>query len=300
MVAGLGEPKQRRRTRRNGCGEAMIRLCWSAMRLIMVVALAGLSVGAYAQDDGHSDAARASLVQGVDAFKAGQYDDAVRDFQAAVDTEPEWRTARLYLATALSYEVVPNLDTPENVATANRALDQFDVILASDPQNLAALRQVAAIERNIKRYDEAMTTERKIIAIDPKDAEAHYTVGVIEWTQAYKFTVETLAKESLRDDGNGNVKLNAAGCAALVANNSAVVNDAIAELTRAVELRPNYHEAMQYLNLTYRQKANLDCGNAEQRGKDLAAASDWTQRAIEARRASEQQKMQQLGNGPMQ
>jgi hypothetical protein len=266
------------------------------MRLLIVVAVVALSFGARAQEQVHSDAARESLVQGVEAFKAGHYDEAVRDFQAAVDAEPEWRPARLYLATALSYQVVPNLETPENLATANRALDQFNVILASDPESLDALRQVASIQRNIKRFENAVATERRIIAIDPKDAEAHYTIGVIEWTKVYLFTIATLGDELLQDDGNGNVKLSAAGCGSLVANNAALVDDAIAELTRAVEVRATYDDAMQYLNLAYRQKASLDCGNADERGKDLATANEWVHRAMGARLANEQEKRQKLGS----
>lgn len=274
----------------------MVAVWWAAMRMFVVLALMACSWGVRAQEV-HSEAARESLVHGVEAFKAGHYDEAVRDFQAAVDVEPEWKTARLYLATALSYQVVPNLDTPGNMAIANRALDQFNVILASDPRSLDALRQVASIQRNIKRFDDSLETERKIIAIDPQDAEAHYTIGVIEWTEAYKFAVETLAKESLQDDGKGNAKLSAAGCTSLVANNAALVEDAISELTRAVEIRPTYDDAMQYLNLSYRRKADLDCGNPQEREKDLATANEWVQKAIAARKANEQEKMKQAATG---
>ena len=127
-------------------------------------------------------------------------------------TPNPWRTARVYLATALSYQVVPNLETPENLAIANRALDQFNQLLASDPKDLASLRQVASIQRNVKRFDDALATYRKIISLDPNDAESDYTIGVIEWTDAYLFAVQTLAEESLQDDGEGNARMNAASC----------------------------------------------------------------------------------------
>jgi hypothetical protein len=71
------------------------------------------------------------------------------------------------------------------------------------------------------------------------------------------------------------------------------VNDGIAELTRAVEIRPTYDDAMSYLNLMYRRRADLDCHDPAQREKDLGTANEWVRRAIEARRANEQQKMQQ-------
>lgn len=257
----------------------------------------GLSVRA--QEIAPFDAAREDLVQGVSAFKAGHYDEATRDFQAAVDLEPNSQTARMYLGTALSYRVIPNLDTPENVAIAEQALDQFNHVIASDPENLTALRQVAAIQRNIKRFDDALATERRIIGIDPNDAEAHYTIAVIEWTTAYKFAVEALGEESLQDDGKGNARMSAATCTSIVANNTVLVEDAITELKRAIEISPTYDNAMQYLNLAYRRRADFDCNDPVQRQKDLDTANEWVRRAIEARKANEQQKMQQAGSSPV-
>jgi len=264
------------------------------MRLTVLLALLALTLPAIAQETTHSRPASDALVAGVAAFKAGHYDEATRDFQAAVDAEPTWHTARLYLGTALSYQVIPNLDTPENIAVANRALDQFNQLLASEPQDLNVLRQIAAIQRNIKRLDEAVDTERKILALDPTDAEAHYTIGAIDWTRAYKFTVATLANDSLADDGVGNTRMSAATCSALISQNTPVVEDGIAELTRAVELRPGYDDAMQYLNLTYRLRASLDCRDPAQRKQDLATAGDWVRRATDARRANEAQREQQV------
>src|ERR1700728_2748900 len=59
--------------------------------------------------------ARDQLVKGVNAFKAGKYEEAVNHFQTSVDLDPSYATARLDLAAAYSYEVVPNLDTPDNL-----------------------------------------------------------------------------------------------------------------------------------------------------------------------------------------
>lgn len=263
------------------------------MRLPIVLTLLGLAASACAQDNPHTAAATAALVSGVDAFKTGHYEEATADFQAAVDAEPAWRTARVYLGTALTYQVVPNLDTRENLAVANQALDQFNQLLASNPQDLDVLRQVAAIQRNVKRFDDALATYRKIILVDPKDAEAHYAIGVIEWTDAYKFAVQTLADESLQDDGNGNARMSSTSCSTLISHNTPLVNDGIAELTRAVEIRPTYDDAMQYLDLMYRRRADFDCTNAALRKQDLETANEWVQRAAEARRINEPTKSQQ-------
>ena len=241
--------------------------------------------------------ARDQLVKGVQAFKAGHYEEAVGHFQNSIALDPNYESARLYLATAYSYQVVPNLDTPENLATAKKAMDGFNEVLAKNPNDLDALKQIASIQRNIKHFDEAKATEQKIISLDPKDAEANYTIGVIDWTQAYKNAVQILGEQGLQDDGNGNVKMNKATCAKLKATNQPLVDEAMKYLNAAVEINPNYDDAMQYLNLNYRRKADLECPNDAARKDDLAQADQWVQKAIGARKANEAAKEKKAAGG---
>jgi len=95
--------------------------------------------------------ARDQLVKGVAAFKGGRYEEAVNHFQTSIELDPNYPTARLYLATAYSYQVVPNLDSPDNLKIAQKAMDGFNAVLADNPNDLGALRQIASIHRNIKQ-----------------------------------------------------------------------------------------------------------------------------------------------------
>ena len=241
--------------------------------------------------------ARDQLVKGVQAFKGGRYEEAVNHFQNSINLDPNYASARLYLATAYSYQVVPNLDTPDNLKTAQKALDGFNSVLAENPNDVGALKQVASIHRNIKQFDRAKADELKIIAADPNDAEANYTIGVIDWTQAYKNATTILAAGGLTDDGSGNPKKSKDVCAKLQTANSQLVSDGMKYLNRAVEINPNYDDAMQYLNLNYRRKADLECGNDEARKADLAQADQWVQKAQGARKANEAAKEKKLGGG---
>jgi tetratricopeptide (TPR) repeat protein len=192
---------------------------------------------------------------------------------------------------------VPNDDTPANLKIAQKAMDGFNDVLAKDPNDLGALRQIASIERNIKKFDEAKATELKIIGLDAQDAEANYTVGVIDWTRAYKNATTILAAAGMQDDGDGNVKKSKDVCTKLVTANTDLVNEAMQYLNKAVEINPNYDDAMSYLNLTYRRKADLECGNDAARKDDLSKADAWVQRATGARKANEAAKEKKLGGG---
>jgi tetratricopeptide (TPR) repeat protein len=241
--------------------------------------------------------ARDRLVKGVQAFKAGKYEEATDRFQESINLDPSYPAARLYLATAYSYQVVPNLDTPDNLKIAQKALDGFNSVLAENPNDLDALRQVASIHRNIKQYDQAKADELKIISLKSDDADANYTIGVIDWTEAYKHATDILGSAGLQDDGEGNVKKSKDVCAKLVTANTDLVNEALKYLQQAVNINPTYDDAMQYLNLTYRRKADLECGNDAARKADLAQADMWVQKASGARKANEAVKEKKASGG---
>ena len=242
--------------------------------------------------------ARDQLNKGIAAFKNAKYEEAVNHFQTSIELDPEYEQAKLYLATAYSYQVVPNLDTPENLSTAQKAIDGFQAVLNKDPNDLTALKQIASIKRNIKKLDEAKDYEKKVIALAPNDPEAYYTIGSIDWTtEHYKNTVPILAADGLTDDGNGNAKKSKGACAKLQAANTDLVNEGLQYLNKAVELNPNYDDAMAYLQLTYRSKANLECGDDAARKADLAKADEWIQKAMGARKANELEKEKKNSGG---
>jgi tetratricopeptide (TPR) repeat protein len=241
--------------------------------------------------------ARDQLNKGIQAFKNARYEEAVNHFQTSIELDPNYEQAKLYLATAYSYQVVPNLDTPENLKIAQKAIDGFQAVLAKDPNDLTALKQIASIDRNIKKLDEAKEYEKKVIAIAPGDAEAYYTIGVVNWMQAYKNAITILAADGLTDDGNGNVKKSKGACLKLQEANSALIAEGLQFLQKAIEINPNYDDAMQYLNLTLRRRADLACGDDAARKADLAKADEWSQRAMGARKENERKKEQKNAGG---
>ncbi|WP_263382956.1 tetratricopeptide repeat protein [Granulicella arctica] len=240
---------------------------------------------------------RDQLNKGVQAFKNARYEEAVDHFQTAISLDPESEDAKLYLATAYSYQVVPNLDTPENLKLAQKALDGFNTVLAKDPNDLTALKQIASIDRNIKKFDQAKEYEKKVISIAPNDPEAYYTVGFVNWVLAYKNATTILAADGLTDAGDGNPKKSKGACQKLQAANTQLVNEGIQYLTKAVELNPTYDDAMSYLQLTYRRKADLECGDEAARKADMALVDQWIQKGMGARKANEEKKEKKNAGG---
>jgi tetratricopeptide (TPR) repeat protein len=253
----------------------------------LAVALAGLVISMSGCDKLR---ARDQLNKGVEAYKAQQYERAIDCFQKATQLDPKLPMAKSYLATALAQNVVPGLDTPDNLKTAKQAISIFQEVLDKDPSDVNSLKQIAGIYFSIKRFDDAKAWQKKVLAVDPKDAEAAYTVGVIDWTLAHQNTLKALATANMNDDGEGNPKAPKQVMEPLKAQNGPLVDEALEYLNQAVANRPNYDDAMVYLNLIYRCKADLDYGDEAARKADVATAADWTQKAMGTRKANEEKK----------
>ncbi len=235
--------------------------------------------------------ARDQLNKGVAAYKAAKYEEAISHFQQAINHDPTLPTAKVYLATALTQNVVPGLTTPENLKTAQQAIDMFQQVLTEHPDDVNSLKGVAGLYYEIKKLPEAKQWQMKVLAIDPKDPEAAYTVGVIDWTTSHENLLKVLSPLGATDDGAGNAKvLVKKSCEEIQKQNAPLVEEGLKYLNMAVENRPSYDDAMQYLNLIYRKKADVDCGNSAARDEDVAKAKEWTQKAMGTRKENEAKK----------
>jgi len=255
--------------------------------MVLTVAMAGMMLS---MSGCNRLAARDQLNKGVAAYKNARYEEAIGHFQKATQLDPNLPMAKSYLATALAQNVVPGLDTADNMKTAQQAIDIFQEVLAKDPSDVNSLKQIAGIYYNIKKLDEAKSWQKKVLAVDPKDPEAAYTIGSIDWTLAHENTLKALEPAGVTDDGEGNVKAPKKVMEPLKAENGALVEEGLQYLNQAVANRANYDDAMTYLNLIYRRKADVDYGNPAAVKQDIAAAEEWRAKAMGTRKENEEKK----------
>ena len=234
--------------------------------------------------------ARDQLNKGVEAYKSAHYEEAIEHFQKATELDPKLPMAKTYLATALAQNVVPGMTTPDNLKMAKQAISIFQDVLADQPNDVNSMKQIAGIYFSINDMDNAEEWQKKVLAVDPKDPEAAYTIGVINWKKAHQNKLNALQAAGLNDDGKGNASAPKKVMEPLAQQNGPLVEEGLKYLTMAVDNRPNYDDAMQYLNLIYRNKADVDYGNKAAVTEDLAMAEDWTHKAMGTRKANEEKK----------
>jgi tetratricopeptide (TPR) repeat protein len=210
--------------------------------------------------------ARDYLNKGVQSFKNGQYDVAIEDFKQAKDLDPTLMNARLYLATAYATQYIPGAPSQENMQFGNQAIKEFKEVLEQDPNNLSAidgigsiLFQMAGTPFDAAKFEESKTYHQKHIALQPNDPEPYYWIGVIDWTLAFRNNL-TLRADYNKDHLTKQVKdtdtLPAALRADYLAKSGTLIDEGIDRLKKAIQIRPDYDDAMAYLNLLYRRKAD--------------------------------------------
>src|ERR1700726_376404 len=265
-----------------------------------MAAVAALAVLAFAASGCSKLKARDLLNKGVAAFKNGQSDAAIEDFKQAKEADPDLLNARLYLATAYASLYIPGAPSAENLARGQQAVAEFKEVLDKDPNNLSAidgigsiLFQMAGQPFDPKKFEESKSYHQRHIQIKPDDPEPYYWIGVIDWTLAFRGNGEMRLeynKNNIRKQVKEADPLPPAVRAEYAAKYGPLVDEGIADLQKAISLRPDYDDAMAYLGLLYRRKADM-VETPDERASLLKQADDLVDKVkeIKQRRAEQPQ-----------
>jgi tetratricopeptide (TPR) repeat protein len=241
--------------------------------------------------------ARVELKKGNSLYVQEQYSAAMVEYQKGLQLDPSdtfaWRSVGLS-ALAL-YR--PGDDSPKNLEYGRIAADAFQKYLKENPEDAKVQDYLMSILVSSKQYPQALAfvdqlqQQNPAEANDPKwnkyrvnvliqagrlpDAEqlalktpgpeqpvSLYSIGVEAWHKVYNVnTIDFAAKQQLVDLG-------------------------LRALRKAVELKPDYFDAMFYLGLELREKAKLETdGNA--RTADVDEAETWLKKGLELRKKAQ-------------
>jgi tetratricopeptide (TPR) repeat protein len=230
--------------------------------------------------------ARDQLNKGVEAYKSAAFQVAIEHFKSAIQLDPTLINARLYLATAYAQQYAPGGESPENIKIGQQAIDSFEDVLRLDAKNTTALASIGQIYYNMKNFDKAKDYQRQRMQFEPNNPEPYYWIGVIDWAQA--FQADGMVRKDLNlmtPDKNGNLPpLPEKARVKLEEQNSKLISEGIDALSKALDLKPNDSNSMAYLNLLYRQKADIEKSKAD-RAADLKEADTWQHKAMDMRNA---------------
>jgi len=192
--------------------------------------------------------ARDNLNKGVRAFTEQKFDQAAQYFEQAIKQDPEFEVARMYLAATYTSQFVPGSPDPKSKEMANKAVATFKEVLdtAKDKTkpNINAMLSIASLYYQLRDSDQSKEWCRKILEMDPQNAEAYYRIAVIDFDDSLRKTglqgenVEFLSPEEKT-------------------HTLADVEEGLTALDKALQIRPEYFDAMEYQNLLWREKAKF-------------------------------------------
>jgi len=253
-----------------------------AMLILAVAALALLSTSC------NQLRARDQLNKGVQAFTNAQYPEAVERFKTACELDPGFAAARPYLATAYMQQYIPGADSPENNKMAQAAQDNFLKVLEQEPKNTLALQSIASLKLNQKKWDEAEQWFQKVVAVEPNNADAYYSMGFIAWSKWYPEYGKARAAAGMKQEDPGPIKDKKIK-EELKQKWSPVIDNGLAALDKALQINPMYADAMAYENLLVREKADLS-DSKEDYDKQTKIADGWVDKALDTKKKIAEQK----------
>ncbi|HEY2932579.1 MAG TPA: tetratricopeptide repeat protein [Acidobacteriota bacterium] len=194
--------------------------------------------------------ARDRLNKGVAAYAGKRYPEAIRYFEEARQMDPNLVTADVYLATTYRTMYIPGAQSKENLDRANKAIEIFQEVLKKDPKNITALASIARTYTDLENHEEAKKWYRKRLEADPSNPEPLYGIGSTNFNLVY-------SKTGVTGEGVRNMSPEER------AEAMRLVDEGIDALKKALQMKPDYADAAQFLNLTYREKAKLSTDPAE-------------------------------------
>lgn len=228
--------------------------------------------------------ARDRLNKGVREYTAKEFNKAENYFKESIELDPALLNARLYLATTYSAMYSPGLSSEKNLQTARNAIKTFeDVLQQAGPQDTAikvtAMTSIAGLYDKLEQYDKAKEWCRKLLDLDPENTEALYRIAVIDYNISSKRT---------GNSGEGVSRLSTQEKDATVK----LIEEGITTLQSALNKRPDYGEAMEYLNLLYREQAKFT-KDADERTALVRKAQQLAAKAFELKRLEKEKTLKE-------
>jgi tetratricopeptide (TPR) repeat protein len=236
------------------------------------------------------------------AYKGQKYEEAVGLYQKVLSIVPTDWTTNYQIAVSLLAMYHPNSTHPKDIEYAGKAAAALEKLLAmkapdtetadkvrgfyvgllqaanqadkaiafyeelvkKEPSSAMFAAQLAGLYAKKPDFSNALKWFTKRAELEPSNKEAWYTIGVLCWERSAKGGLLVSDQERMDD----------------------LIPKGMQALDKAISLDPDYFESLVYMNLLYREKANLARKSGDEPGFEAAMqkSTEFTNRAKEARK----------------
>jgi len=229
------------------------------LRRQMLAALLILSFMSLLRGQTSGTAAPDSLNLGLQALGTGNAQQAIEYFERAKQMDPTLTVADLNLATAHASLYIPCDKTAANEDHVRKAIAGFESYLSGQPDNTEALNGLARMYQATAKLGKARDVHKRLAILAPQDPVEAWAVASLDWIMT-------------RDKANPLSN----------AEKASSIEEGLNYTDTALQLDPQYVDAMTYKNLLVREKAALSTDPAEV-ARLMAEAYEWFDKALKAR-----------------
>ena len=136
--------------------------------------------------------AKNQLNEAARSYREGKFPEAEQHSREAAELDPDNKTAPMFIARTIHAQYRPGVQTPENIAKAQAAIEAYEKILAKNPKDEEAYKAIAYLYGAIKADDKLrdwIASRANSDAAEPeKRAEAFVVLASKDWDCSFKIT----------------------------------------------------------------------------------------------------------------
>lgn len=244
------------------------------------------------------------------AYRDSRFVEAEQYSRRAAELDPNNKTAPKFIARAIHAQYRPGVQTPDNVAKAQEAINAYQMILERNPSDDEAYKAIAYLYGAIKDNDKLkqwITARATSDATDPtKRAEAYVVLASKDWECSFQITELPGNKITTVDPANNKATISYRKPKEQKDFDQAqrCVRQGLAEAENAIRFDPNNEAAWSYktnLLLEASKLAEME-GQTEQKAqfqKDYEAAlKRTTELSAAAEKRREEEEARQAASPP--
>jgi tetratricopeptide (TPR) repeat protein len=232
---------------------------------------------------------RAELKKGNKLYKEESYKAALAQFQLGLKLDPSAKRAWRSVGLAAMALYKPGVDTRENNQYADVAIDAFQKYVAAYPEDTNAEDYMVAMWIGANRYDKAINFLKAQRVKHPGEAKIDQgLINVMLKANKYEEALQWINNNARKEAKLYYlVETNAWGRSyndptVTYEDRTRIVDLGLDAGKRAVDVKPDYMEAMVYINLLYREKVKLSL-DPKEKEQFTKMADEWRQKALDLR-----------------
>jgi tetratricopeptide (TPR) repeat protein len=210
--------------------------------------------------------AKNELNEAARTYREGHFDEAEQHSRRALELDPNSKSAPSFIARTIHAQYRPGVQSPENIAKANEAIQAYQQILQKDPKNEEAYKAIAYLYGATKDEDKLrswISARANDASVEPaKRAEAYIVLASKDWDCSFKITELPANKTTTLNEGNrASVAYKKPSDQKEFDTAQACVKRGLEEIENAIKLDPNSESAWSYktnLLLEAKKLAEMD------------------------------------------